>query len=83
MLLLAGRRLASMLLIMIVISILLFLAFEGDKLALAGRVLGQYTTLEGKLNWIEENGYNRPRGGALHQLAVRLLHRRLENLRAI
>lgn len=60
MLLLAGRRLASMLLIMIVISILLFLAFEGDKLALAGRVLGQYTTMEGKLHWIEENGYNRP-----------------------
>lgn len=60
MLFLAGRRLASMILIMIVISILLFLIFEGDKLALAGRVLGQYTTMEGKLHWIEENGYNRP-----------------------
>jgi peptide/nickel transport system permease protein len=60
MLILAGRRLAAMILMMIVISILLFLAFEGDKLALAGRVLGQYTTQEGKLEWLEVNGYNRP-----------------------
>ncbi len=35
MLVLAGRRLASMILIMIVISILLFLIFEADKSALA------------------------------------------------
>jgi peptide/nickel transport system permease protein len=60
MLILAGRRLAAMILMMIVISILLFLAFEGDKLALAGRVLGQYTTLEGKLEWLKVNGYDRP-----------------------
>jgi len=60
MLLLAGRRLASMILIMIVISILLFLIFEGDKLALAARVLGQYSPMEGRLQWLEDNGYNRP-----------------------
>ncbi|QIG50069.1 ABC transporter permease [Nordella sp. HKS 07] len=60
MLLLAGRRLASMILIMIVISILLFLIFEGDKLALAARVLGPYSPMEGRLHWLEENGYNRP-----------------------
>jgi peptide/nickel transport system permease protein len=60
MLLLAGRRLASMIVIMIVISILLFLIFEGDKLALAARVYGQYSTMEGRLQWLEDNGYNRP-----------------------
>ena len=42
MLVLAGRRLASMILIMVVISVLVFLLFEGDKFALATRVLGQY-----------------------------------------
>ena len=60
MLLLAGRRLASMILIMIVISILLFLIFEGDKLALAARVLGPYSPMEGRLQWLQDNGYNRP-----------------------
>ena len=60
MLILAGRRLASMILIMIVISILLFLIFEADKLALAARVLGPYSPMEGRLQWLEDNGYNRP-----------------------
>ncbi|MGE3874575.1 MAG: ABC transporter permease [Parvibaculaceae bacterium] len=60
MLILAGRRLASMILIMIVISIVLFLIFEGDKLALAARVLGPYSPMEGRLQWLEDNGYNRP-----------------------
>jgi len=60
MLLLAGRRLVAMALIMIVISILLFLIFEGDKVSLATRVLGVYSPMEGRLAWLEENGYNRP-----------------------
>jgi peptide/nickel transport system permease protein len=60
MLLLAARRLASMILIMLVISVMLFLFFEGDKLNLAMRVLGQYSTMEGRLQWLEDNGYNRP-----------------------
>src|SRR4051812_10159708 len=60
MLILAARRLASMILIMIVISILLFLIFEGDKMSLAMRVLGQYSTMEGRLQWLEDNGYNQP-----------------------
>src|SRR5436190_2473964 len=60
MLVLAGRRLASMILIMVVISVLLFLIFEGDKFALATRVLGQYSTVEGRLHWLEVNGYNKP-----------------------
>ncbi|CAN5445649.1 ABC transporter permease [soil metagenome] len=58
MLILAARRLASMILIMLVISILLFLVFEGDKMSLAMRVLGQYSTIEGRLQWLEDNGYN-------------------------
>ena len=60
MLVLAGRRLASMILIMIVISVMLFLIFEGDKMSLAMRVLGQYSTIEGRLQWLEDNGYNQP-----------------------
>jgi peptide/nickel transport system permease protein len=60
MLVLAGRRLAAMILIMLVISVILFLVFEGDKANLAMRVLGQYSTLEGRMQWLEDNGYNRP-----------------------
>jgi peptide/nickel transport system permease protein len=60
MLTLAGRRLASMILIMVVISVLLFLIFEGDKAALAMRVLGPYSPPEGRLQWLEVNGYNKP-----------------------
>jgi peptide/nickel transport system permease protein len=56
---LAARRFASMILIMFVISILLFVFFEGDKLNLSMRVLGQYSTMEGRLQWLEDNGYNR------------------------
>ncbi len=59
MLVLAVRRLASMILIMLVISVLLFIFFEGDKLNLAARVLGQYSTMEGRLQWLQDNGYNR------------------------
>ncbi len=71
MLVLAGTHaLASMILIMIVISILLFLIFEGDKLALAMRVLGPYSPMEGRLQWLEDNGYNRPLMVALFQQAV-------------
>ncbi len=59
MLVLAARRIASMILIMFVISVMLFVFFEGDKLNLAMRVLGQYSTMEGRLQWLEDNGYNR------------------------
>lgn len=48
-----------MILIMFVISVMLFVFFEGDKLNLAMRVLGQYSTMEGRLAWLEDNGYNR------------------------
>ena len=60
MLILAGRRLASMILIMVVISVLLFLLCEGDKAQLAMRVLGPYSPPEGRLHWLEVNGYNKP-----------------------
>jgi len=60
MLAIAARRLVSMLLIMFVISVLLFLFFEGDKLNLAARVLGPYSPMTGRLAWLEHNGYNRP-----------------------
>jgi peptide/nickel transport system permease protein len=57
---LAIRRIASMILIMLVISVMLFVFFEGDKLNLAMRVLGPYSTMEGRLQWLADNGYNRP-----------------------
>jgi peptide/nickel transport system permease protein len=49
-----------MILIMLTISIILFLIFESDKDNLAMRVLGQYSTVEGRNQWLIDNGYNRP-----------------------
>lgn len=60
MLILAARRLAAMLLIMAVVSLALFLVFETDKLGVAGKVLGPYSTVQQRELWLEENGYNRP-----------------------
>lgn len=60
MLLLAARRLASMLLIMAVVSFMLFSIFETDKLGVAGKVLGPYSSTEQRELWLEEQGYNRP-----------------------
>lgn len=60
MLLLLARRLASMLLIMAVVSFILFLIFETDKLGVAGQVLGPYSSVEQRELWLEQNGYNRP-----------------------
>ena len=57
---LAARRLASMILIMLTISFILFLIFEGDKFNVATKVLGQYTTLDQRFLWLEQNGYNDP-----------------------
>ena len=48
------------LLIMAVVSLLLFLIFEGNKLAVAGKVLGPYSSQEQRELWLEQNGYNRP-----------------------
>lgn len=57
---LAARRFASMILIMLTISFVLFVIFEGDKFNVATKVLGQYTTLDQRLRWLENNGYNDP-----------------------
>ena len=60
MLMLMIRRLGSMLLIMAVGSFILFLIFEGNKLNVAGKVLGPYSSQEQRELWLEQNGYNRP-----------------------
>ena len=60
MLQLAARRFASMVLIMLTISFVLFVIFEADKFNVATKVLGQYTTLDQRLLWLEQNGYNDP-----------------------
>lgn len=60
MLILILRRLGSMVLIMLVVSVILFAIFETDKLAVAGKVLGPYSSQEQREIWLEENGYNQP-----------------------
>jgi peptide/nickel transport system permease protein len=60
MLILTLKRLASMILIMLVVSFLLFALFETDKLDVAGKVLGPYSSVEQREIWLEANGYNEP-----------------------
>ncbi|MCB1714488.1 MAG: ABC transporter permease [Candidatus Competibacteraceae bacterium] len=60
MMILAAKRLTSMILIMLVVSFILFSLFETDKLAVAGKVLGPYSSVEQREIWLEENGYNQP-----------------------
>jgi peptide/nickel transport system permease protein len=60
MLQLIGKRLVQMILIMITVSLILFLSFEADKLNVAAKVLSQYSTMDQRLIWLEDNGYNRP-----------------------
>lgn len=57
---LAARRFASMVLIMLTISFVLFVIFEADKFNVATKVLGQYSTVDQRLLWLEQNGYNDP-----------------------
>ncbi len=54
-----GRRLGTMLLIMLVVSVLLFLMNEGDPRLVARSVLGPYAQPEQLQAWIEQNGYDR------------------------
>lgn len=49
-----------MILIMLVVSFLLFALFETDKLEVAGKVLGPYSSVEQREIWLEQNGYNEP-----------------------
>jgi peptide/nickel transport system permease protein len=60
MLVLAARRFGAMIAIMAVISFILFSIFETDKLGVAGKVLGPYSSQEQRELWLEQNGYNRP-----------------------
>ncbi len=60
MLALAARRLAAMIGLMAVVSVILFAIFEADKLAVATKVLGPYSSLEQRELWLQQNGYNRP-----------------------
>jgi len=60
MLILIARRLGSMVLIMFVVSVILFAIFESDKLAVAGKVLGPYSSTEQREIWLDQNGYNQP-----------------------
>ncbi len=60
MLALAAKRFGSMILIMFVISLLLFWIFEGDELNLAAKVLGQYSTIDQRMRWVEQQGLNAP-----------------------
>ncbi|MCP1335084.1 MAG: ABC transporter permease [Alphaproteobacteria bacterium] len=59
MLILTLRRLASMVLIMITVSVILFVIFEGDKVNVARKVLGPYAQADQLQIWLEQNGYNR------------------------
>lgn len=60
MLILTLKRLASMILIMLVVSFILFALFETDKKEVAGKVLGPYSSDEQRDIWLEKNGYNKP-----------------------
>ncbi|TXH67418.1 MAG: ABC transporter permease [Thiothrix sp.] len=74
MIVLAAKRLVAMLLIMLVVSFILFSLFEADKMAVAGKVLGPYSSVEQRETWLSQNGYDEPFftrytqwvGGALH-----------------
>ena len=59
MLKLIARRVGTMLLIMLVVSILLFLMNEGDPRLVARSVLGPYAQPEQLDAWISQNGYDR------------------------
>ncbi|GLQ06968.1 ABC transporter permease [Sneathiella chinensis] len=60
MLVLAAKRLFSMILIMVTVSFILFALFESDKFSVAGKVLGPYSSTEQREIWLEKNGYNEP-----------------------
>ncbi len=54
------RRLASMAAVMAVVSLVLFAVFEGDQMAVAGKVLGPLSSDEQRILWLAENGYDAP-----------------------
>ncbi len=54
------RRLGTMILTMVVVSILLFLLLEINSASVAIKVLGPYTSEEQRNLWLEAHGYFRP-----------------------
>ncbi len=54
------KRVGMMVLTMLVTSIVLFLVLEINIESLAVKVLGQFSTDEQRLLWLENNGYFRP-----------------------
>lgn len=60
MLTMVGRRLGSMVLIMLVVSVLLFIMNEGDPRLIARSVLGPYAQPEQLDAWVAKNGYDKP-----------------------
>ncbi len=60
MLVFISKRIAVMVLTMIVVSLLLFLLLEISPGSVATKVLGQFSTEEQRQIWLEQNGYFRP-----------------------
>ncbi|MBT3702054.1 MAG: ABC transporter permease [Alphaproteobacteria bacterium] len=60
MLIFAGKRIAALVLTMVVVSILLFLALEFTPGDVATKVLGPYSSPEQRQLWLEAHGYNAP-----------------------
>ena len=60
MLVFVSRRLGTMILTMVVVSILLFLLLEINSSSVAIKVLGPYTSEEQRNLWLEAHGYFRP-----------------------
>ncbi len=54
------KRLLMMLLTMFAVSLVLFLLLEIDVETIAIKVLGQFSTENQRLIWLENNGYNEP-----------------------
>jgi len=54
------RRLGTMILTMVVVSVLLFLLLEINSSSVAIKVLGPYTSEEQRNLWLEQHGYFRP-----------------------
>jgi len=46
--------------VMAVVSLVLFAVFEGDQMAVAGKVLGPLSSDEQRTIWLAENGYDAP-----------------------
>lgn len=57
---LMARRAGALLAIVAVVSVAMFAVFEGDRLAVAGKVLGPLSSTEQRQIWLSENGYDAP-----------------------